>query len=156
MHRENQKLDRTVTFCFIMLILVLFMATIYKAKAHEHMAGESTEQARVIEFYKTWHRPKGDFSMTHRVGLCCYAGGDSQDCFPVLAQRTNEKGIIEVTPDVSGATTMVQARYGGKWWPLIHNIEEDKQPDPRESPDGRSHMCVTDSVVLCYVAGAGN
>lgn len=123
--------------------------------AHVHAAGETSEQARVIEFYRTWHRPKGDYSIKHREPLCCWAEGDNQDCYPVLARRTNEKGQEELTPDVSGASTAAQAEYGSKWWPNVYHITEDEQPDPRESPDGRSHMCITGQAIVCYVRGSG-
>ena len=127
------------------------------SSAHEHKAGESTEAARIVEFYSTWKRPKGDFSVIHRQPTCCYGSGSQQDCFPVLAVRKNEQGITEVMPDVTDAATEAQARYGSRWYPLNHNIEEDKQPDARESPDGRSHVCVAPSGdAICYVAGYGN
>lgn len=124
--------------------------------AHEHMAGESPEQARVVQFYKTWKRPKGDYSIVHRVGSCCYGDGASQDCFPVLARRVNAQGQEELTPDVTGAATEAQAQYGGRWFPNNKHVTEDEQPDPRESPDGRSHMCVAGEMIVCYVRGWGN
>jgi len=126
------------------------------AHAHEHKVGETSEQARVVEFYKTWHRPKGEYSIKHREPLCCWGSGLQQDCFPVLARRFNDKGQEELTPDVSGTPTQVQLEYGGKWWPNIYKVTEDQQVDPRESPDGRSHMCITGQSIICYVRGWGN
>lgn len=134
------------------LLLCLLPCT---ALAHEHQPGETTEQQRIVEFYRTWKRPKGEFSIVHRQPSCCYGDGAEQDCFPVLKERINEKGEREVMPDVSGAHTQAQMEYGGKWYPLIYGIEENKQPDPRESPDGRSHVCVTGAAAVCYVPGFG-
>ncbi len=142
----------------IALLTVAFTTlTCVGLEAHEHKPGESTEAARVVEFYSSWKRPKGDFSINHRMPTCCYGSGSQQDCFPVLATRINEKGVREVMPDVSGAATEAQVKYGDKWYPLNHSIEEDKQPDPRESPDGQSHVCVAPSGdAICYVPGWGN
>jgi hypothetical protein len=125
------------------------------ARAHEHQPGETDEQARIVQFYKTWLRPKGDFSIPHRQNSCCFAAGDSQDCFPVLADRDVGHGH-EIMLDVEGASTLAQSHYGGRWFPVKDHIEENIQPDPRESPDGRSHACVTQGgVVVCYVPGYG-
>lgn len=139
----------------VVLTCVCVLISAIPLRAHEHMPGENTEQARIIEFYKTWKRPKGEFSVIHRQSSCCYGDGAQQDCFPVLQERINEKGQREVMPDVTGAHTQAQAEYGGKWYPLIYNIEENKQIDPRESPDGRSHVCVTGEAAVCYVPGFG-
>ncbi len=126
------------------------------AHAHEHMAGESEAQARVVEFYKTWKRPKGEFAINHRQSSCCYGDGASQDCFPVLAMRKDKDGFWEVMPDVTGAHTQAQAEYGGKWYSLRYHIGEDEQPDPRSSPDGRSHVCVSGQAAVCYVPATGS
>jgi hypothetical protein len=138
------------------LMLVMILLLVYPVQAHEHKAGETTEQARVVEFYRTWKRPRGNFSIPHRQALCCYGGGDMQDCFPVEATRRNERGELEVMPDVSGASTYVQAQYGAKWYIANTGVDEDQQPDPRESPDGRSHVCIVGYSVVCYVPGYGN
>lgn len=160
-----------VAFFTVMLVIVIAITMLYDRRgrrlhylgdlvvtptyAHEHQPGETSEQARVVEFYKTWHRPKGEFSITHRSPMCCYGDGRQQDCFPVLARRINEKGEEELTPDVTGAATEAQAEYGGKWYPNVFHVTEDEQIDPRDSPDGRSHMCVSGQAVICYVRGWG-
>jgi hypothetical protein len=136
------------------LVVLLHMAR--PARAHEHEAGESAERARVIEFYRSWLRPKGNFSVEHRVNSCCFGSGSQQDCFPVEATRKNAKGELEVMPDVSEAATEAQANYGAKWYTLDTGVEEDKQPDPRESPDGRSHVCIVGNYIVCYVPGQGS
>jgi len=138
-----------------LVIVAMIYALVATAHAHEHAAGESTEQARIVDFYKTWKRPKGEFAVTHRAGYCCYGDGARQDCFPVLQERVNARGIREVMPDVTGAHPQAQIEYGNKWYPLVYGIEENKQPDPRESPDGRSHVCVSGEAAICYVPGYG-
>ena len=149
-------MSNIVLFFVIMFLIVLGMSWLSSVRAHEHAPGESTEQARIVGFYKTWKRPKGEFAITHRQSYCCYGDGARQDCFPVLKERVNEKGIREVMPDVTGAHPQAQTEYGNKWYPLNYGIEENKQPDPRESPDGRSHVCVSGMSAICYVPGYGN
>jgi hypothetical protein len=172
MIKKSPMLD-TVFFIVIMLAIVFVVALLFTrtphrlhwmsdlitspAYAHEHMQGENPEQARVIEFYRTWQRPKGVFSVEHRERSCCYAAGDYQDCFPVLAIRKSRKdGVWEVYPDLAGTSTKAQITYNN-WYRLDTKVDEDLQPDPRESPDGRSHVCISEGaqVVVCYVPGSG-
>ena len=133
----------------VIAALVFFMTV---GHAHEHQAGESEEQARVVQFYKTWLRPKGDFSITHRFSSCCYAMGMQQDCFPVEASRRRADGVLEVLPE-----TGPDHKQFAHWYPIEHGIAENLQPDPRESPDGRSHVCIAEGsqIVVCYVPGYG-
>lgn len=154
--RDPEPNDRWLLWVVIGAIALTLILWFRHAQAHEHMHGESVEQARVIEFYRTWYRPKGDFSVVHRQSSCCYSQGANQDCFPVLAERTRPDGVREVMPDVTGASTQAQANYGGKWYALTHHINENEQPDPRESPDGRSHVCVAGEAAVCYVPGTGS
>ncbi len=167
--KQEVNVDNLVVFFTVMLAVVVAIALLHDKRgrhlhifglitptyAHEHQPGESDEQARVIAFYQTWHRPKGDYSIVHRMPLCCYARGERQDCFPVLARRFDEKGHEELTPDVTGLPAAVQLEYGGKWYSNAYHVTEDEQPDPRESPDGRSHMCITGQSIVCYVRGSG-
>lgn len=154
----EKRLSNLLWIIIAVLLLVFLLWALNLADAHEHQAGETSEQARVINFYKSWTRPKGDFSIPHRTASCCYAMGANQDCFPVLATRRAPDGVLEVTPDVSEAPTDAQITFGGVWVRLDHHIDEDQQLDPRESPDGRSHVCITPAshIAVCYVAGYGN
>jgi len=136
----------------VALILALSFAA--PAIAHDHKPGETSEQKRVVDFLSSWRRPKGSFSITHRQQVCCYSTGANQDCFPVKAVRRADDGVIEVLPDTDGTSTTAQANYT-RWYRLDTGVEEDKQPDPRNSPDGRSYVCLAGNVVICYVAGAG-
>jgi len=133
-------------------IILVFCSLVF---AHEHQPGETAEQQRIVDFYASWHRPKGDYQIEHRRPLCCYGTGARQDCFPVLARRVSTDGKEELMPDVSGLPTTVQAEYGYKWYPNNYHVTEDQQIDPRESPDGRSHMCILGNTVVCYVRGWG-
>jgi hypothetical protein len=119
---------------------------------HEIMPGDPPEVVRVKHFYQTWLRPKGDFAgIQHRVYSCCYAEGALQDCFPVFAERRDAEGILEIQLDAPDTSY-----YHGIWYKVQHGIEEHNQPDPRESPDGRSHACVAGTMVICFVQGAGS
>lgn len=145
--------DRKLFWLIIgMLAFIVFCLMARHAPAHEHQAGETSEQARIVQFYKTWLRPKGDFSIQHRVSSCCWAEGAMQDCFPVKETKRDTDGTLLIKLDVDQA----HAGYGLDWYKVDHNIEEHKQPDPRESPDGRSHACVSGNVVICYVQGVGS
>ena len=117
--------------------------------AHEHQAGETTEQEQTIEWLRKWKRPAGDFQgIEHRMKSCCYVSGDKQDCFPVEAVRV-VSGVTEVKPYAPG-----KGEYD-TWYPLNHGIEEHLQKDDRESPDGRSFVCIQGQVAVCFVAGSG-
>lgn len=141
-------------FIVLGIMAVAYLLATCCARAHEHQAGESTQQAAVVEFYRTWHRPKGEFSVVHRQASCCWSDGPNQDCFPVGGRKVID-GVEWLTPDVSEASTQAQLAFGGRWWPNKYHTAEDEQVDPRESPDGRSHMCVTGDAIICYVRGWG-
>jgi len=136
--------------------LILLMALVYFAHAHEHMPGESDAQKRVVDFYKNWHRPKGTFGVTHRLGYCCYGDGARQDCFPVAEIRRGADGGLEAMPDVTGTHSQAQNEYGYKWYKLNTKVDEALQPDPLTSPDARAHMCIANGQVICYVGPAGS
>ena len=119
------------------------------AISHEHSANESAEQTRVIEWLKSWKRPKGHQSLPHRQMSCCYISGLQQDCFAVKETRVASDGSFEVFPDVEG-----HFEYA-RWYKVPPDIDEANQPDPRESPDSRSYVCIAGATVICFVAGAG-
>ena len=116
--------------------------------AHEHMPGETKEQARVIEWLKTWKRPKGPYNIVHRQSSCCFISGMQQDCFAVKETR-RFGSVIEVFPDVEGNFGYAQ------WYTVPPSVSEFEQPDPRESPDGRSYVCIAGNNVICYQPGGG-
>lgn len=117
--------------------------------AHEHQVGESSEAQRVVEWLQKWKRPSGKFAgVPHRKDPCCYVSGKSQDCFAVKQARY-VNGVLEVFPDSEG-----NAHYD-KWYPVNTGVEEDKQKDPRDSPNGRSYVCIYGEAVVCFVQGSG-
>lgn len=117
--------------------------------AHEHQLGESITQAQTIEWLRQWARPKGDFQgIGHRTQSCCYISGTKQDCFAIKQVRYVD-GVLEVFPDSEG-----HAEYD-VWYPIKHGIAEDIQKDPRDSPDGRSYVCIQGQEAVCFVQGSG-
>jgi len=99
------------------------------------------------EFYNKWMRPQGHYQgMQHRKSSCC----NLSDCFPVLETKM-VNGKYFVRPD--------QPYFNDKsqipWYPVPNEIIESNQPDPRETPDGRSHVCIIGGNVVCFVEGNG-
>lgn len=139
-------LTRWVIFAICLLITGLVYTWV--AHAHEHQPGETAEEKRTVDWLRTWHRPKGVFSIEHRVQGCCYAEGVLQDCFVVKETRVRN-GVREVLPDSEGKTPP------DVWYRVDTKVDEDLQPDPRESPDGRSYVCISGGQVICYVGGGG-
>jgi hypothetical protein len=97
---------------------------------HQH-----THDGEVGHFYQTWMRPG------HRQHSCC-----------------NEKDCYSTSFKLIGGTWFAQRREDGEWMPIPVGILEDNQPDPRDSPDGRGHVCMQPpgkgNVVFCAVLGS--
>lgn len=106
------------------------------AQPHDHAALGPAGQ-----FYSTWNRPDKRTLQGNRVQSCC----NNQDC--------EHSQIV---------------RFAGRWYVRGHKmapardvvipdaIMEHNQPDPRESPDGSSHVCMdTSGHILCAVLGSG-
>jgi len=58
-------------------------------------------------------------------------------------------GVLEAFPDTSDPTYQ-------KWYKLNTGVDEDLQKDPRESPDGRSYICIQGELPVCFVQGVDN
>jgi hypothetical protein len=105
---------------------------------HQH-----THDGEVGHFYQTWMRP-GDVAVgiPHRKHSCC-----------------NEKDCYSTSFKFVGGTWFAQRREDGEWMPIPVGILEDNQPDPRDSPDGRGHVCMqppgNGNMVYCAVVGSG-
>lgn len=81
------------------------------------------------EFYKGWMRPDNP-----RMSCC-----NVQDCAPVEhVERRNGQWWMQRTTD-------------GEWL----EIPDQKIERNRDTPDGRSHMCSSGSLVFCAVIGTG-
>lgn len=134
---------------YLVAVVLVGLAYVVSAYPHEHMPGETAEQKQVVDFLQQWRRPKGKFvGIEHRFLGCCYSAGPTQDCFAVKEERT-VNGVKEVLPDFEGHT-----QYD-KWYKVNTGVNEDLQPDPKESPDGRSYVCIQGDQVVCFVEGAG-
>jgi hypothetical protein len=102
-----------------------------------------THDGDVGHFYQTWMRP-GDFGLgiPHRKNSCC-----------------NEKDCYSTSFKFVGGTWFAQRREDGEWMPIPVGILEENQLDPRDSPDGRGHVCMqppgTGNLVFCAVLGKG-
>ncbi len=120
-----------------LLALGLLAAT--AAQAHEEPTAATSEQAKVYEFYAKWRRPQGPYNVPHRQVSCC----NRTDCFPVGdIKRENGKYVVRPEGDNS-------------WYVVPTSVVESNQPDPLESPDGRSHVCVIAGQVVCFTEGSG-
>lgn len=101
----------------------------------------------IDKFYSTWKMPIihpacKQKDCARRVALCC----NRKDC--AVREVSLKDGqwnvhFIDVSHDV--------------WIPIPANIIEANQPDPRESPDGQTHVCIDPNSlqILCAVLGAG-
>jgi hypothetical protein len=98
---------------------------------HEH-------QSIAGQFYATWLRPNGGHP---RTWSCC----SSKDCYQTVIKR-------------QGGHWYAQRREDGQWIPIPDEKLEHLQIDPRESPDGQSHVCAPPpwdgNGVYCAVIGS--
>lgn len=111
-------------------LVVLLVAT----AQHYHRPQDAGIHER---FYMTWLRPNHRMTNGQRSASCC----NLQDCHPTEFKHSN-----------------------GHWWAKTNDgrniifvpedILEHNQPDARESPDGRSHICVRANQVVCAVLGS--
>ncbi len=122
-------------FAVLVLLILLYSTSALAEEPHDH-----SKMGDVGRFYETWKRPKGNFTgITHRFQSCC----NRSDCFPV-AETKMEGGRYIVRPE--GAS---------KWFRVDPSIIESNQSDPRESPDGRSHVCIIGGLAVCFQEGGG-
>jgi hypothetical protein len=91
------------------------------------------------KFYAGWNIPNGG---QERKNSCC----NRVDCAPAKVKR-------------EGGTWFVWKEIDSRWIVIPESLLEHNQPDPRESPDGRSHVCMAlakgDHRVFCAVLGSG-
>ncbi len=137
---------RALFYFVASIILLLAMAS---GHAHEDHPGDGAEAKRVNNFLQTWRRPRGNFSeINHRVPLCCYSEGPSQDCFEV-GETKIEDGKQLVHPRVKEDSSY------NRWYELNASVIEDLQEDPYESPNGLSYVCILGNQIACHVRGSG-
>ena len=95
------------------------------------------DQALHDKFYSTWRMPQPRDGNGNRVNSCC----SNTDCYSTTFKRV-------------GGTWFAQQRENGKWIVIPEQRLEQNQPDPRESPDGRGHLCAnSNGTVYCAVLG---
>lgn len=117
------------------LVVLIFVAIAIRAAMSQHH--HPPQDAQIHEqFYQTWLMPNGG---KPRVYGCC----NKIDCYP--AEIKEESGNY-----------FARTRDGQRWIPIPPSKLEDLQSDPRESPDGRSHVCMpaTEAGVYCAVRGS--
>jgi hypothetical protein len=94
------------------------------------------------EFYARWNRPDMRTKQGSRVRSCC----NNRDCEQATIIRLNGRYYVRNHKMAPGRDVLIPDQT------LEHN-----QPDPRESPDEFSHVCLDWSgAPLCAVLGSGN
>jgi len=115
----------------ILVWLFLTFTPVHAQVLHHH-EGLSPD---VDKFYSYWLQPNGG---KERYYGCC----NRIDCYPTEAKIVN-------------GHWWYRHRETWQWLPVPDEKVEHLQPDPRESPDGRNHVCATTlGWVYCFVAGA--
>ena len=121
-----------VLYLIAMLVVAIVITSLWPAHAHDASMASSPEEARVFAFYKSWQR------MPDRRMSCC----SDQDCHAVDIKRENGKYFF------FDKTQLL-------WREIPEDRIESNASDPRESPDGRNHVCYNTMYVLCAVLGSG-
>lgn len=121
----------------LILGLILFCAP-FAAFAEEHH--HPPQDVEIHEkFYSTWNRPDYRTDSGERFTSCC----NKHDCFPAEIKVSKGKFSFRKEGTLGGYT------------PIPDALMEHNQPDPRESPDGRSHVCANGTYVYCATLGNG-
>ena len=112
-------------------ILLLFAVPAAAQVHHHDGASESVDR-----FYSRWMIPPS------REASCC----NKRDCYATEAH--NQNGIW-----------YARRREDGEWVPIPAKLVEQNQVDPRESPDGLTHVCMTppeasSQKVFCFTLGS--
>jgi len=116
-----------------LLSSILFLLVVPAAAQVHHHDGASKQ---VDEFYSKWMVPP------NRESSCC----NKVDCYATEAKQ-------------QGGTWYARRREDGEWVPVPAKLIEQNQVDPRESPDGLTHVCMrppesSNSRVLCFTLGS--
>lgn len=115
----------------VVALICLGIDFVFGQDIREHLPEHQSLHDR---FYSNWMRPPG------RVSSCC----SQQDCYPL--DHTNLKK--------NGETWFILNKFTNQWNAVPENLIESNQPDARDSPDGRGHVCANWSGVLCIVLGS--
>lgn len=119
----------------IVIVLMFIYARPVGAQEHTHPAAD---MALHDKFYSGWNIPNGG---NPRISSCC----NKSDCAPADTKRENDHWYG-------------RRRIDANWILIPDALIESNQGDPRESPDGQSHLCVHpgNGKVLCAVLGSGS
>ncbi len=105
------------------------------ATSHDPTTAKTATEARVFDFYQTWNR------LPERRLSCC----NMMDCHVVeIKQRDGRWFFLDRI-----------THFAPVWREIPPERLEQNAADPRESPDGSSHVCFNQSYVLCAVLGSG-
>lgn len=118
----------------LLAVLAALVFLLVPATAQEHPAQDMQLHNK---FYSSWFIPNAG---APRVYSCC----NQQDCAPAETKRENGHWYGKRRTDAN-------------WIQIPDALIESNQGDPRESPDGQSHLCVNagNGRVLCAVLGGG-
>jgi hypothetical protein len=126
----------SVTAKLVICLALSFLVVAGARAQHEH---HPQDLALHDKFYSSWLMPNGH---QDRKLSCC----NKQDCYPTPIQLHNGQ-------------YWVQRREDKKWLLVPEGILEQRQDDPRESPDHQSHACIAPpyagDMVYCATLGAG-
>lgn len=143
-----EEMKFTFLFFFFWFLLYIVICWAFPAKAQHNPEDMDLH----TNFYASWNRPdprynghgeeeegsaykKGD-----RYLACC----NNRDCEPMKTKFV-------------GDHWEAYWKLKEKWVVIPDILIESNQPDPRESPDGQSHVCINQNSehVLCVVLGSG-
>ena len=117
----------------VLLILFLAAPPVGTATSHDASMAKTPTEAAVFNFYATWYRPP------ERTYSCC----NMNDCHVVEIKREGTRWFF------------MDNIYFHGWREIPPDRLEHNANDPRESPDGSSHVCFNSMYVLCAVLGSG-
>ena len=122
---------------FIVLLAGMFLMFFITLSPAQHRPEDMEIHHK---FYQNWQRPDFRNDKHERTNSCC----NKRDCEPVEIIYENGHYYAKLRT----ATRPVL---------IPDNLIEANQPDPRESPDGLSHVCWnhTNNMILCAVLGSG-
>ena len=149
-------------FASVLILGVVFTASCRAADGHGH---PEADQKLHEQFYKSWQRLD--------IGSSCC---NNDDCFPtIMLQGENghwyamkKSGLDRIRKLIEESDTAIQPPLppleDTTYWVDAHPkvLEHNARVpglgiayprDPRDSPDGRSHACISGDYVLCAVVG---
>lgn len=138
-HTRNEWIAGAV-FVFeldVLLAVAMFLMLSLGAARAQH---DHAELGVAGDFYEKWNQPLPRWPDGSRQASCC----SQRDCYATREIRGGD-GRWEY-----------MSRVTRKWMAIPERLLESNQPDPRESPDGLTHICENNSgQLLCVTLGSG-